>query len=384
VTAVAWPPAGFVPAPLIPERWSLQDDATADFSNATVAVTQNGTPQTVEILSDNADGYAGNAIVWDLPFAPAPQPGQQTVYAVDIENVLIDGKPQSFSYTTTSFDPAATTVLESVPAQVEFLQPAAQVAANSSSIAIEVARSMNADQQASVHYVTSNGTAIDGTDYVASSGTITFAPGQFYSQIVVPILPDNSQSSGETFSIALYSPSQASIGAVSMIQISIARASSATGAPGSGTGAGSVSGSPIAQPPVNAPPHAVAVTEVVQSIVAGRTPQARRTAARLAGFQIAFSGALAPLSAVNRKNYAVFEYRRVRRRIIAQPVSLRASYDPSGYTVSLVLIGKHPFLQGGRLVLNDTPPYGISDPSGELLAGNTTFAILPGTNGIMQ
>lgn len=69
VTAVAWPPAGFVPDPLIPDRWSLQSDAGADFSNATVAVTENGVSQTVEVLSNDDDGYGGNAIVWDLPFA---------------------------------------------------------------------------------------------------------------------------------------------------------------------------------------------------------------------------------------------------------------------------------------------------------------------------
>ena len=88
VTAVAWPPAGFVPDPLIPQRWSLQSDAGADFSNATVAVTENGVSQTVEILSNDDDGYGGNAIVWDLPFAPAPQPGLQTVYTVNVGNVL--------------------------------------------------------------------------------------------------------------------------------------------------------------------------------------------------------------------------------------------------------------------------------------------------------
>ncbi len=36
VTTVAWPPAGFVPAPLIPDRWSLQAPYGTDFSNATV------------------------------------------------------------------------------------------------------------------------------------------------------------------------------------------------------------------------------------------------------------------------------------------------------------------------------------------------------------
>ena len=93
VTAVAWPPAGYVPAPLIPQRWSLQSSPDSDFSNATVAVSENGVPQTVEILSNDDNGYGGNAIVWDLPFAPTPQPGLQTVYSVDVENVLIDGAP---------------------------------------------------------------------------------------------------------------------------------------------------------------------------------------------------------------------------------------------------------------------------------------------------
>ncbi len=100
VTAVAWSPAGYVPAPLIPQRWSLQSSPDSDFSRATVAVSENGVPQTVEILSNDDNGYGGNAIVWDLPFAPAPQPGLQTVYSVDVENVLIDGAPQSLTYAT--------------------------------------------------------------------------------------------------------------------------------------------------------------------------------------------------------------------------------------------------------------------------------------------
>src|SRR5262249_61847519 len=53
VTAVAWPPAGFVPVTLLPQRWSLQADGNTDFSNATVEVTVNGAPQSVEILSNH-------------------------------------------------------------------------------------------------------------------------------------------------------------------------------------------------------------------------------------------------------------------------------------------------------------------------------------------
>ena len=127
-------------------------------------------------------------------FAPAPQAGQQVVYAVNINNVQIDGQPQSFSYTTTSFDPSTTSILTPVPAQVGFLQPTAQTSSSSPSVVIEVAHSMNAGQQVTVTYSTSNATATAGTNYVSTSGTLTFAPGQFYSEITVPILPGTTKS----------------------------------------------------------------------------------------------------------------------------------------------------------------------------------------------
>ncbi len=234
VTAVAWPPAGYVPAPLMPQRWSLQSSPDSDFSRATVAVSENGVPQTVEILSNVDNGYGGNAIVWDLPFAPAPQPGLQTVYSVDVENVLIDGAPQSFTYTTTSFDPGSTTVLSPVPTEIGFLAPTVQTPSSAGSIVIEVARSMNAGGQVSVEYSTSSGSAQAGTNYVATSGLLTFAPGQFYSQIVVPILPGNLQDPGGTFSVSLSWPGGASLGPVSTVQVSVASESTEPAGPQAG------------------------------------------------------------------------------------------------------------------------------------------------------
>jgi hypothetical protein len=341
VTAVAWPPAGFVPAPLVPQRWSLQSGSDADFSNATVAVTQNGIVQTVEILSDDDDGYGGNAIVWDLPFAPAPLPGLQTVYTVNVGNVLLDGEPQSFSYTTTSFDPSTTTALQPVPAQIEFLQPTAQVSANGGSVVIEVARSMNADQQVSVEYATSTGSALAGTNYVATSGTPTFAPGQFYSQIVVPILPGNSQSAGGTFSIALNSPSGATIGPVGGVQVSIA------GVPSQPTPPPSGAGSPITEPVVENPPTVLGVLDLFQTTIVGHTRESRRSTTRLVGFELTFNEQLDALSATVRGNYTVLEYGLHGRKLAAQSIPLRASYNPNGDAVTLVLIGKNSFPRGG-------------------------------------
>jgi hypothetical protein len=373
VTAVAWPPAGFMPVTLMPLRWSLQSDGNTDFSNATVSVTENGTPEIAEILSDNTTGYGGNAIVWDLPFAPAPQDGQQAVYTVNIGNVLIAGKPQSFSYSTTSFDPITTTTLEPVPAQVEFLQPLVQVLSNSRSIVIEVARSMNADQSASVNYATSSGTARAGTNYVSTSGTLTFAPGQFYGQIVVPILPGNSHNTGGTFSISLTTPAGATIGPVSTVQVSISGSPTVPSQPLIGT-----NGSPI-QPIGTTLPTEVNVQEIFQTMGNGRSRLARHAKGQLVGFQLTFNQPLDASLATIRTNYTVLEYHRRGQKMSVQPVPFRTSYDASTDRVSLILIGNHQFPQGGRLILKAM----LASTSGALPTGNTVFTISPGATGII-
>ncbi|MEB3357075.1 MAG: Calx-beta domain-containing protein [Synechococcales bacterium] len=54
-----------------------------------------------------------------------------------------------------------------------------------------------------VAYATENGTAIAGSDYTASSGTVTFAPGQTTQTITIPVLGDLVQESNETFALLL-------------------------------------------------------------------------------------------------------------------------------------------------------------------------------------
>ena len=220
-TTVAWPPAGFVPAPLIPDRWSLQAPDNSDFSAATVTVTENGVAQQVDILSNSGADEGGQAIVWDMPNAPTPQPGQMVVYAVQVDNVVIDGQTQSFSYTTTSFDPSTTTVQTPVLPAVSFVQTSTQVGAAAGSISIDVTCTMNTDQQVSVDYATTDGTAAAGTNYVATSGVLNFGPGQFDGQIVVPLLAGTAAQPGGTFTVTLSDPSGASVGPTSAVQVTI-------------------------------------------------------------------------------------------------------------------------------------------------------------------
>src|SRR5262249_38825256 len=58
----------------------------------------------------------------------------------------------------------------------------------------------------SVDYSTSNGSAVSGSDYTATSGTLTFANGQYLESFKVPILNDALSESTETFHISLSHP----------------------------------------------------------------------------------------------------------------------------------------------------------------------------------
>jgi hypothetical protein len=54
-----------------------------------------------------------------------------------------------------------------------------------------------------VNYATSAGTATEGVDYTATSGTLTFAPGEVLKEIAVPILNDSLYEDDETLTLTL-------------------------------------------------------------------------------------------------------------------------------------------------------------------------------------
>ena len=62
-----------------------------------------------------------------------------------------------------------------------------------------------------VRYATTNGTATAGSDFTATTGTLTFAPGVVSQQINVPILADTAVEPSETFTVTLSNPSGATI-----------------------------------------------------------------------------------------------------------------------------------------------------------------------------
>ena len=104
---VAWPPKGFTPYPAVFPRWSFSHPK-ADFSAATVTMTENGTPLATR-TEPVMNGFGENTLVW-LPGAYTDgmtwaKPAFDTAYQVQLSNVVIDGEARSFSYRVTVFDP---------------------------------------------------------------------------------------------------------------------------------------------------------------------------------------------------------------------------------------------------------------------------------------
>jgi hypothetical protein len=68
---------------------------------------------------------------------------------------------------------------------------------------LTVTLSESSDAEVTVHYATANGTALAKQDYTATSGTLTFQPGETSRTISVAIKGDRKREADETFSMHL-------------------------------------------------------------------------------------------------------------------------------------------------------------------------------------
>jgi uncharacterized repeat protein (TIGR01451 family) len=77
---------------------------------------------------------------------------------------------------------------------------------------ITVQLSTASDQSVTVHYATGNGSATAPGDYTATSGDLTFNPGQPSTTFNVPIVNDNLDEPNETINLVLSAPNGATLG----------------------------------------------------------------------------------------------------------------------------------------------------------------------------
>lgn len=104
---VSWPPPGFVPYTTVYPRWSFSYPR-ADFSAATVAMTQDGVALATR-KETLRNGTGENTLVW-FPGSYADgnnwaRPTRDTLYRVTVGNVKIGGVARTFTYDVNVFDP---------------------------------------------------------------------------------------------------------------------------------------------------------------------------------------------------------------------------------------------------------------------------------------
>ena len=108
------------------------------------------------------------------------------------------------------------------PGTVQHAQPAVSVVKNAGSAALSVTRAGGSTGPASMHYSTSGGDALPGTDYTVASGQLDWADGDTAPKtITVPLLNPAAITAGRTFNVTLANPQYAATGSPATVTVSI-------------------------------------------------------------------------------------------------------------------------------------------------------------------
>lgn len=101
------------------------------------------------------------------------------------------------------------------------LTGAAISVAEGSGADVTVGLDVASSETVTVDYSTADGTATAGEDYTATTGTVTFAPGETTQSIAVATTPDDEAEVDETLTVSLSSPAGASLGAPTSATLTI-------------------------------------------------------------------------------------------------------------------------------------------------------------------
>lgn len=105
---------------------------------------------------------------------------------------------------------------------IAFDEAAVSVAENAGSVSVSVHRSGVPEGVASVNYATASGTAVSGSDFTSTSGTLSWADGESgVKTIVVPIINDAVQEDDEAFTLTLSGVSGATLGSQTSVVVTI-------------------------------------------------------------------------------------------------------------------------------------------------------------------
>jgi hypothetical protein len=241
----------------------------------------------------------------------------------------------------------ASTDLDNVNVQYIGVRQAGRVAFGSSNYvvnenagvaSIDIVRSGGSAGAVTLGFVSADGTAKNGLNYLAVAGTVTFAEGEVVKTINIPIIDDGVYDGDKTVNLYLSNPTlQAPLGTPIAATLTI------------------VNTDPNLPPPT--------VSPRVRLVYA---PHSRRVTA----FRLTFSTPMAAASAQNIQNYTVVtpanRYQPNRTVSIAQAV-----LDPTGTVVTLYRLASdrtHP-AKSVRIIVRGSPLTGLTNTAGTFLAG---------------
>jgi len=184
--------------------------------NAVFTVTlSKASTQTVTVQYATADGSAISgadftSVTGTLTFAPGET--SKTI-PVAVTGDLIDEYDENFSVNLSAPTNAKTadgigigTILDNDPPPTIVINDVRKSEGDSgrTSFTFTVSLSAPSEKQVSVNYATANGTAsMSGSDYVAASGALFFAPGQTGQTITIWVVGDKKSEADETFFLNL-------------------------------------------------------------------------------------------------------------------------------------------------------------------------------------
>jgi hypothetical protein len=187
---------------MVSVRSATAADVNAD-GKLDLLVTQDSSPGAVVVLLGNGNGtFASPAITTTTGGYPT------SLVMGDFNG---DGRPDA---AVSKIGPDGVAILlndgnwaaQPTPPRITISDVSKAEGKNKSSTSFTFTVSLSAaySQPVTVSYRTVNGTASSKDDYDATSGTVTFAPGQTTKTITIQVKGDNKRESSETFYIDLF------------------------------------------------------------------------------------------------------------------------------------------------------------------------------------
>ena len=197
----------------IGDAWGPEDASHLEFEVSLGAQSENSV--TVSYATSDATALAGEdyeAASGSLTFPAGTVLQKIQVTPIDDE----DAEPDE-TFLVTLSEPAGATIVdvEGTGTITDNDEPAFSVTGGmgieGGTVGFTVTLSGSNSQSATVSYATSDGTAVAVDDYEATSGMLTFAPGDSSKTVSVSLVDDGIDEADETFTMTLSSPANSTI-----------------------------------------------------------------------------------------------------------------------------------------------------------------------------